>query len=151
MSAVTTTGGAADAAHRKRPRDGRFLQSRAWRRRLRHAFDATVAFATGHRLPPATPSLTDLPVRPGERSLTELERLRGPLSPGSIPAPVRPGPVDRPQALAHYRAMADQLARERQLTEVDLRDTARPRAGVLHENWFPHLAAQSRDGVRAHG
>lgn len=147
---MTTTGGAADAAHREGPRDGRSLHPRVWRQRLRHAFEATVAYATGHRLPPATPSLPD-PVEPAERRSTELERLRRPLPPGSIPAPVRPGPVDRPQTLAHYRAMVDQLARERRLTEVDLRDPARERAGVLHENWFPHLAAQSRDGVRAHG
>lgn len=148
---MTTTGGAAEAARRERLRDGRSLRSRGWRKRLRHAFEAAVAYATGHRLPPATPSLPDRPVGPAGGSSTELERLRGPLSPGSIPAPVRLGPVDRPQALAHYRAMADQLARERRLAGVDVRDPARPRAGVLNENWLPHLAAQSSDGVRAHG
>lgn len=50
--------------------------------------------------------------------------LTGDVPSGSYLAPVRPGRVDKPATLAHYQAMADQVATERRLAELDRRRDA---------------------------
>ncbi|HEX6421846.1 MAG TPA: hypothetical protein VFZ79_00090 [Acidimicrobiales bacterium] len=56
--------------------------------------------------------------------------------------PVRPGPVDKPAAVAHYQAMAERVARERALAELDDRRRAlRERASVSRDLWVVGVGA----------
>jgi hypothetical protein len=78
-----------------------------------------------------------------ERRQTQIQRIAGPLGPLANPATVRPGPVDKPSAVAHYRAMADQVAHERQLADLHRRHAAIIRAGTPREVWFMHPASRT--------
>ena len=51
-----------------------------------------------------------------ERRHAQIARIAGPVPPGVHPAPVSPGPNDKSSIVAHYRALADQVARERQVS-----------------------------------
>ncbi|HEX6568542.1 MAG TPA: hypothetical protein VF015_05230 [Acidimicrobiales bacterium] len=63
-----------------------------------------------------------------ERCPTPLDAA-GSVDSGSHPLSVRPGPVDKPAALAHYQAMAAQVAHERRLAELTgRRDGVNPSA-----------------------
>lgn len=61
------------------------------------------------RLPSAAPS-----GRPPSIETSEIDRLVGPVDHEDFAAPGRPRVVDKPAAVAHYRAMAEQVAHERQ-------------------------------------
>jgi hypothetical protein len=59
--------------------------------------------------------------------------------------------VDKPTTVAHYQAMADQVANERRLSELDGRLVAHGRQAVLQrEMWYP-LATASELGGRRRG
>lgn len=70
--------------------------------------------------------------------------------PAPAPAPSRPAPADKPTTLAHYQAMADQVAHERRLSELD----ARLVVGVAHDDgvgrdaWCPSATGGELDGGR---
>lgn len=69
--------------------------------------------------------------------------------PAPAPAPARPAPADKPTTLAHYQAMADQVAHERRLSELD----ARLVVGVAHDGvgrdaWCPSVTGGRFDGGR---
>ena len=48
-----------------------------------------------------------------ERRRAQVARIAGPVPAGAHPAPVSPARNDKSSAIAHYRAMAEQVARER--------------------------------------
>lgn len=63
------------------------------------------------------------------------------------PGPVRPCPADKPTTVAHYQALADQVANERRLSR--LVDHARLRechGGPLREARLPSVAATGLGG-----
>ncbi len=88
----------------------------------------------------------------GRRNMTgpAVGHLTGPVPSGTYGAPVRPGPVDKPATLAHYQAMADQVATERRLAELDKRREAISSGAVPRDVWFVH-PARRREGERRHG
>ena len=101
------------------------------RRRLLSAVSVVGAYLAGRRrsvtLPPPPPgTLFDVNGR-----VNPLERSAGPLGPGPNPAPVPPRPVDKPLAVAHYQAMASQVAYERKMADLDVRLEAIDRDGVV--------------------
>jgi hypothetical protein len=72
------------------------------------------------RLPlPSAPSATTGSTSPAafasvdERRRAQVARIAGPVPAGAHPAPVSPARNDKSSAIAHYRAMAEQVARER--------------------------------------
>ena len=88
------------------------------RRRLRSMVGQLNAFVWGEAQPalprPATAvGSPGLPAADGRRH-AEIARIAGPVAVGTHPAPTPP--IDRSAAVAHYRALAEQVARERRST-----------------------------------
>jgi hypothetical protein len=120
------------------------------RSRLLSVVDVVGAYVWGQGLPAVPPSPTTAS-RSAEHELTQLERIAGPVASGVHPAPVRPGPVDKPSAVAHYQAMAAQVAYERRLADADGRMQASlDRTGEPRELWLVH-AAGAPEGVSCYG
>lgn len=103
------------------------------RRRLWSVVD-TVGAYVGRRRSPTVPVARLGQSVVVERCPTPLDAA-GPVDSGPHPLSVRPCPVDKPAALAHYEAMAAQVAHERRLAEL-----TGPREGV-------HLGARRPRGV----
>lgn len=121
------------------------------RRRLRSVVDVVGAYVAGRPATPTVPPVQRAASCHDERRLSQLERIAGPLGPGSYPAPVRPRPIDKPSALAHYQAMASQVAYERQVAELDERlEATRPGGHGRRDVWFAHPARRT-GGDRRHG
>lgn len=86
------------------------LRARPWRwRRLRSVVSEVEAHVVGRGRP-----LT--PVAPGAPPDVGRPLQTGP-APGAL---VRPVPLDKPAVLAHYQALADQVAYERRLSDLRL-------------------------------
>ncbi len=143
---MATTTGAVPLARTEPPQAKATGSPGRARRRLLSVVDQVAAYAWGRRpLPVPPPSPDAAPA--GERRLTQLERIAGPVGPVAPAAPLRPAPVDKHSTLAHYQAMAEQLAYERRLAAVNAR---RPTTLVGREVWFTHPGRRAQ-GARPHG
>jgi hypothetical protein len=86
---------------------------RPWRparRRLLSVVGQLNAFVWGDARP-SVPASDD-------RRPAEIERITGPVATDAHTVPLPPVPVDKRSAVAHYRAMAEQVAHEQRVTGV---------------------------------
>lgn len=120
------------------------------RRRLRSVVDGVGALVVRRR-PPSWP-LPGLGFEPGGGSLAaRLAALGDPAGADPHQVPARPGPIDKPAAVAHYQAMAERVAHERALAELDSRRRAlSERASVSRELWVARVGPRTNDDPR-HG
>ena len=83
--------------------------------RLRFVVGQLNAFVWGEA-PPALPRSATAggPLAAHDRRAAEIARIAGPVAAGAHPAPVPS--IDRRSAVAHYGALAEQVARERRST-----------------------------------
>ena len=100
-------------------------------RRLRSVVGQVSAFVWGEERPvlPGPVALRVTPARPGaatEQRHVEIARITGPVAADVHPAPTPS--ADKRSAIAHYRAMAEQVARERRGAST----AALPSRGRLH-------------------
>jgi hypothetical protein len=114
------------------------------RRRLRSVVDGVGAFVVRRR--PPVPGIVHAAGGPP----AALDALAGPAGLEAHPVPARPGPVDKPSAVAHYQAMAERVARERALAELDSRRRAlSERASVSRDLWV--VGGPRANGDPRHG
>ena len=107
-----------DVSRWSRPARGRLLSAVG---QLGGQLGALVWGNTQLSLPSATSATAGPPVpapscSADERRRAQIARIAGPVPPGVHPAPVSPGPNDKSSVVAHYRAMAEQVARERRVS-----------------------------------
>jgi hypothetical protein len=119
------------------------------RRRLLSMADALGSYVTGRLQPPVLP-----PAPPGcdpehAPQVSQLDRIAGPIGPGAYPAPVPPRPADKPSTVAHYQAMASQVAHERQVAALGRRlEATRPGGDLPREVWFVHPVRHGAGDLR---
>lgn len=112
------------------------VPSRGPRRRLRSVVDGVGALVARRR--PSVPGASHPVDGPPVAALAALRTVGR----ESRSVSVRPGPVDKPAAVAHYQAMAERVARERALAELDDRRRAlRERASVSRDLWVVGVGA----------
>ena len=113
----------------------------AGRERLLSVVEALGAYVWGRR--PAVPPVARTEAPPVDESV-RFGRVAYPDL-----GPVRPCPADKPTTVAHYQAMADQVANERRLSQLDGRLTAGgAHQGVRRAAWSPCAAASELGGRR---
>ena len=114
------------------------------RRRLRSVVDGVGALVVRRRTPvPGAGRAAGPPAA--------VDALAGPTGIDAHPIAARPGPVDKPAAVAHYQAMAERVARERASAELDSRSRAlRERASVSRELWVVGVGPRANGDPR-HG
>lgn len=119
---ATTSGAPALAGTRLRCVAGTSRSRRAAGDRLRSVVGQLTSFVWGEQLPalPGSGASTWSAPSTFADADRELAGLTGPVAPGAHPAPTPPG--DKRSAVAHYRALAEQVARER-------------RSGTAHAVW----------------
>jgi hypothetical protein len=65
------------------------------------------------------------------------------------PGPVRPRPADKPTTVAHYQALADQVANERRLSHLaDHAGVQGCHDRLPHETWPPAASTPELGGLR---
>jgi hypothetical protein len=91
--------------------------------------------------PPATAVDAPVPGMPGVPVMRSRVASLGPV--------VRPGQIDKPYAVTHYEALANQASRERQIAEIDRRLTAIEHIDPRRMRWLEVSAPGWED--RRHG
>jgi hypothetical protein len=79
-------------------------------------------------VPPATAVVAPVPGMPGVPVMRSRAASLGPV--------VRPGQIDKPYAVTHYEALANQASRERQIAEIDRRLTAIEHTDPRRMRWL---------------